>query len=145
MHVSNSMRSARLSTCARARSVARLDHPVLGPSLSRHLKKRTRPNFTSLIGRISHFTFFWKVPDKLRRKVGEDACRGVLVGYPIDAPMYRVHNPVTRCITSPVHVMIHYNVPRFRISVETDSLISNGSDARCRSDYPRPPCHGYSR
>jgi hypothetical protein len=31
---------------------------------------------------------FAKVPDKLRRKLGEKAFRGIMVGYPRDAPGY---------------------------------------------------------
>jgi hypothetical protein len=38
---------------------------------------------------------FAKVPDKLRRKLSEKAFRGVMVGYPTDAPGYRVCNPET--------------------------------------------------
>jgi hypothetical protein len=48
---------------------------------------------------------FAKVPDKLRRKLGEKAFRGVMVGYPPNAPGYRVYNPETRRITTLVHVV----------------------------------------
>jgi hypothetical protein len=48
---------------------------------------------------------FAKVPDKLRRKLGEKAFRGVMVGYPCDAPRYRVYNPETRRITTSVNVV----------------------------------------
>jgi hypothetical protein len=50
-------------------------------------------------------TIFAYVPDKLRRKLGEMAFRGAMVGFPSDAPCYRVYNPVTRRITTSVHVM----------------------------------------
>jgi hypothetical protein len=36
---------------------------------------------------------FAKVPDKLRRKLSEKAFRGVMVGYPRDAPGYRIYTP----------------------------------------------------
>jgi hypothetical protein len=45
-----------------------------------------------------------KVHDKLRRKLGEKAFRGVMVGYPPNAPWYRVYNHVTRGITTTLHV-----------------------------------------
>jgi hypothetical protein len=38
---------------------------------------------------------FGKVPDKLRRKLGEKAFRGVMVGYPPDAPGYHIYIPPT--------------------------------------------------
>jgi hypothetical protein len=46
-----------------------------------------------------------QVPEKLRRKLGEKAFRGIMVGYPRDAPGYRVYNPDTRRITTSVHVV----------------------------------------
>jgi hypothetical protein len=36
--------------------------------------------------RVSGCSVFAKVPDKLRRKLGEKAVRGVMIGYPHDAP-----------------------------------------------------------
>jgi hypothetical protein len=54
---------------------------------------------------------FAKVPEKLRRKVGEKAFRGVMVGYPHDAPGYRVYNPATRRITTSLHVVFQENTP----------------------------------
>jgi hypothetical protein len=50
-------------------------------------------------------TVFAKVPDKLRRKLGEKAFRGVMVGYPPYAQGYRVYNPETRRITTFIHVV----------------------------------------
>jgi hypothetical protein len=38
--------------------------------------------------RVFQCTVFAKVPDKMRRKLGEKAFRGVMVGYPLDAPGY---------------------------------------------------------
>jgi hypothetical protein len=46
-----------------------------------------------------------KVPNKLRRKLGEKANRGIMVGYSPDAPGYHVYNPETRRITTSVHVV----------------------------------------
>jgi hypothetical protein len=48
---------------------------------------------------------FAKVHDKLRRKLGEKTFRGVMVGYPRDAPVYRAYNHVTRRITILVRVV----------------------------------------
>jgi hypothetical protein len=53
--------------------------------------------------RVCGCDVFTKVQDKLRRKLGEKAFRGVMVGYPPDAPGYRVYNPETRRITTSVH------------------------------------------
>jgi hypothetical protein len=69
-----------------------------------------------------------KVPDKLRRKLGEKAFRGVMVSYPSDAPYYRVYNPVTRRITTSVHVMFHEIVPGFLPSLDIGSLISDDTE-----------------
>jgi hypothetical protein len=55
--------------------------------------------------RVFGCAVFAKVPDKLRRKLGEKAFRGVMVGYPTDSPWYRVYNPETRRITTSVHVV----------------------------------------
>jgi hypothetical protein len=49
---------------------------------------------------------FAKVPDKLRRKLSENAFRGVMVGYPPNALGYRIYNPETRRITISVHVVL---------------------------------------
>jgi hypothetical protein len=46
---------------------------------------------------------FAKVPNKLRRKLGEKVFRGVMAGYPHGAHGYRVCNPVSRRITTSVH------------------------------------------
>jgi hypothetical protein len=43
---------------------------------------------------------FAKVPDKLGRKLGEKAFRGVMLGYPHDPSGYRVYNPEIRRITT---------------------------------------------
>jgi hypothetical protein len=66
---------------------------------------------------------FAKVPDKLRRKLGEKAFCGVMVGYRTDAPWYRVYNPETRRITTSVHVVIQENTPGFGTRLSIDSVI----------------------
>jgi hypothetical protein len=66
-----------------------------------------------------------KVPDKLRRKLGEKAFRGVMVGYPPDAPGYRVYNPETRRITTSVHVVFPKNTPGFGAGLLIDSVITD--------------------
>jgi hypothetical protein len=71
---------------------------------------------------------FAKVPDKLRRKLGEKAFRGVMVGYPPDAPGYRVYNPVTRRSITSVHVMFQENVAGFLPSPDTNSMISDETE-----------------
>jgi hypothetical protein len=45
--------------------------------------------------RVYGWTVFAKVTDKLRRKLGEKAFRGIMVGYPPDAPGYRIYNLAT--------------------------------------------------
>jgi hypothetical protein len=74
-----------------------------------------------------------KVPDKLRRKFGEDAFRGVMDGYPPDAPWYRVYNPETRRIITSVHVVFHENTPGFGTRLPIDSVITDPSD----DDFPQ--------
>jgi hypothetical protein len=55
--------------------------------------------------RVFGCTVFAKVPDKFRRKLSDKAFRGVMVGYPHDAPRYRVYNPETLRIITSVHVV----------------------------------------
>jgi hypothetical protein len=69
-----------------------------------------------------------KVPDKLRRKLGEKAFRGIMVGYPHDAPGYRIYNHATRRITTSVHVVFQDDVPGFSPTMAVDSLISDATD-----------------
>jgi hypothetical protein len=54
---------------------------------------------------------FTNVLDKLRRKLGEKAFRGVIVGYPHDAPWYCVSNRVTCRNTASAHVVFQEDVP----------------------------------
>jgi hypothetical protein len=78
--------------------------------------------------RVFGCAVFAKVPDKLRRKVSEKAFRGVMVGYPTDAPGYRVYNPETRRITTSVHVVFQKDTPGFGAQLSVDSAITDPSD-----------------
>jgi hypothetical protein len=78
--------------------------------------------------RIFGCTIFAKVPDKLRRKLSEKAFRGVMVGYPHDAPWYRVYNPKTRRITTSVHVVFQGHTIGFGARFSVDSVITYASD-----------------
>jgi hypothetical protein len=69
-----------------------------------------------------------KVPDKLRRNLGEKVFRGIMVGYPPDTPGYRIYIPATRRITTSVHVVFHEDVPGSPLPMAVDSLISNDPD-----------------
>jgi hypothetical protein len=62
--------------------------------------------------RVFGCAVFAKVSDKQRQKLSEKAFRGVMVGYPLDAPGYRVYNPETRRITTSVHVVFLGSHPR---------------------------------
>jgi hypothetical protein len=64
-----------------------------------------------------------KLPDKLFRKLGENAFRGVIVSYPSNAEGYCVYNPVTRLITTYVHVMFQESILRFGVSTTIDFWI----------------------
>ena len=88
--------------------------------------------------RVFGCAVFAKVPDKLRRKLSEKAFRGVLVGYPIDAPGYRVYNPETRRITTAVHVVFQEDTPGFGAQLSVDSTITNPS-----GDTPATSPHSY--
>jgi hypothetical protein len=69
-----------------------------------------------------------KVPNKLRRKFSEKAFRGVMVGYPTDAPRYRVYNPETRRITTSVHVVFQEDTPGFGARLSVDYVITYSPD-----------------
>jgi hypothetical protein len=90
--------------------------------------------------RVFGCAVFAKVPDKLHRKLGEKAFRGVMVGYPTDAPGYRVHNPETRRITTSVHVVFQENTPGFGTRLPIDSFITDPSDDDSPLDTS-PPSH----
>jgi hypothetical protein len=78
--------------------------------------------------RVFGCDIFAKVPVKLRRKLGEKAFRGVMVGYPPNALGYRVHNPEARLITTSVHVVFQENTPGFGARLPIDSVITDCSD-----------------
>jgi hypothetical protein len=71
--------------------------------------------------------FFAKVSNKLRRKLGEKALRGIMVGYPLDPPGYHIYNLAARRITTSVHVVLPEGVSGFSPSVTIDSWITCGS------------------
>jgi hypothetical protein len=68
-----------------------------------------------------------KMSGKLRRKLGEKAFQGVMVGYPFDAQGYRVYNHDTRCIDTFVHVVFQVYVPGCGSSQTIDSQITDAS------------------
>jgi hypothetical protein len=70
--------------------------------------------------RIVGCNVFAKVPDKLRRKLSEKAFRGVMVGCPPNAPIYRIYNPETRCITTSVHIVFQENTHGFGARLPVD-------------------------
>jgi hypothetical protein len=82
--------------------------------------------------RVCGCAVFAKVLGKMRRKLGEKAFRGVMVGYPPDAPGDRVYNPETLHITTSVHVVFQENTPGFGTPLPIDSAITD------RSDYESP-------
>jgi hypothetical protein len=97
--------------------VMRCHHYCVPPQL--HVQSLGRPQWwhpltllTSFVPHASRFRVFGcavfaKVPDNLRRKLSEKAFRGVMVGYPTDAPGYRVYNnPETRRIATSVHAVV---------------------------------------
>jgi hypothetical protein len=63
--------------------------------------------------RVFGYTVFAKVPDKVRRKLGKKAFRGVMVGYPPNTLGYRVYNHVIRRMTTPVHIVFLEDTPGF--------------------------------
>jgi hypothetical protein len=88
--------SARLCTCATVPTVAPWALPPASHSPSLRCQRPTPPNFASSDAPSS--------PDKLRRKLSE-IFQGVMVGYPLNAPSYRIYNPEARRITTSVHVV----------------------------------------
>jgi hypothetical protein len=68
------------------------------------------------------------VHGKKRRKLDDKGFRGVMVGYPLDAPRNRVYNFVTRRITNTVHVAFKEDVPWFGVSTTIDSMIIDAFD-----------------
>jgi hypothetical protein len=70
--------------------------------------------------RVFGCAVFAKVPDKLRLKLSEKAFRGVMVGYPADAPGYCVYDPKTRRIATSVHVVFQDDIPGFGAQLSVD-------------------------
>jgi hypothetical protein len=52
-----------------------------------------------------------------------------MVGYPLDAPWYRVYNPDTRRITTSVHAVFQESTPGFGTRFPIDSTITDYSEA----------------
>jgi hypothetical protein len=138
MSVPNSMRSCAINTvvCLRNRTyirsvglTGRIPLTLLTSSVSDASKFR-----------VFGCAVFAKVSDKLRRKFGEKAFRGVMVGFPHDARGYRVYNPETRRMTTSVHAVFQENTPGFGSHLPIDSAITDRSD----DEYPQdvsPPSH----
>jgi hypothetical protein len=126
MSVPNAMWSCAVSTIVDLRN--RTFSRAVGPSGGVHLTLLTQVEPDASEFRVFGCTVFAKVPDKLRRKLGEKAFRGVMVGYPSDALGNRVYNPVTRSITTSVHVTFHEIVPGFLPSLDTNPLISDDTE-----------------
>jgi hypothetical protein len=78
---------------------------------------------------------FAKVPYKLRRKLGEKAFCGVMVGYPHVAPGYRIYNLVTRRIITSVHVVFQEDSPGFGTRPTNDSVINDASSTDDALDH----------
>jgi hypothetical protein len=108
MAVPNSMWSCDVTTVVylRNRTYSRL----VGPDGGIHLTLLTSSVHDVSKFRVFGCAVFAKVPDKLRRKLSKKAFRGVMVGYPTDAPGYRVYNPEVRRITTSV---FHEGTPGF--------------------------------
>jgi hypothetical protein len=100
---------------------------------------------TSYVPHASRFRVFGcavfaNVPDKLRRKLSEEAFRGVMVGYPTDAPGYRVYSPETRRITTSLHAVFQEDTPGFGTHLSVDSAITDPSGFGL-SPHPRTRAH----
>jgi hypothetical protein len=111
MFDSNSMWSCAISTVVYLRN--RMFSHAVGVSGSVPLTHLTFQEPDASKFRVFGCIVFAKVPDKLRRKLGEKAFRGIMIGYPPDAPGYRIYNSATRRITTSVHVVFHEDVPGF--------------------------------
>jgi hypothetical protein len=127
MSVSNAMWSSAVITVVyfRNRTFSRAVGPFGGVPLT--LLTLVEPYASKF--HVDSCIFFAKVHDKLRRKLGEKAFCGVMVGFPSDTPCYRMYNPVTRRITTCVLVILQETVPGFQPSPKTDSLILDDMDA----------------
>jgi hypothetical protein len=126
MAVPNSMWSCAVSTVVylRNRTYIRSVGPSGGIPLA--LLTSSVPDASKF--RVFGCAVFAKVPDKLRRKLSEQAFRGVMVGYPTDAPGHRVYNPETRRNTTSVHVVFQKDTPGFGTRISVDKVITDSSD-----------------
>jgi hypothetical protein len=68
-------------------------------------------------------------------ELGKKRFRGVMIGYPHDAPGYRICNPVTRRITTSVHVVVQEDTPGFGTRPTIDSLITDAWDTDDALDH----------
>jgi hypothetical protein len=137
MSIPNAMWSCAVNTIVylRNRTLSRAIGPSGGVPIT--LLTLGEPDASNF--RVFGCTVYASVTDKLRCKLGEKAFRGAMVGYPFDAPSYCVCNPVTRRITTSVHAMFQETVPGFYPYLDTDSLISNGTDVDDGSAHFPPP------
>jgi hypothetical protein len=86
--------------------------------------------------RIVGCNFFAKVPDKLGRKLGEKAFRGVMVDYTHDVPWYRVLNHVTRRITTSVRLVFHKTTPGLGARPPIERVHRGIGHGRCPRPHP---------
>jgi hypothetical protein len=135
MSVPNSMWSRAISTVVYLRN--RMFSRTVGVSVGVPLTLLTSLEPDASKFRVFGGSVFAKVPNKLSRKFGEKAFRGIMVGYLPDAPGYRIYNPATRRITTLVHVVFQENVPGSPPSLTVDSLICD--DPELDSDRGSTP------
>jgi hypothetical protein len=141
MSVPNSMWSCAVSTVVYLRNGTYNRAVGLSGGVPLTMLTLTSPDASKF--RVFGCDVFAKVPDKLRRKLGEKAFRGVMVGYPHEAPWYRVENPATSRITTSVHVVFHESTPGFGARQPIDSVITDASDTddgHETSPRSRPTC-----
>jgi hypothetical protein len=163
MYVRNSMCSCAVITLVYLRN--RTYIRAVGPSGGVPITLLTSQTPDASKFRIFGCTVFAKVLDNLRRKLGEMAFRSVMVGYPHDAPGYHIYNPVTRRITTSVHVFFQEDTPGFGTrptinfviiaALDTDDTLDHSpqphplvpdtpdvDDALALREPDRPPCLG---
>jgi hypothetical protein len=119
MYVPNSMCSCAVNVvvCLRNRTFIRAVGVSGGVPLTMLTTTTPGASKFSVFGCI----VFAKVHAMLRRKMGDKAFRGVMIGYPPDASWYHVDFHVTRRVTTLVHVVFQEDTPRFSTSTPIDS------------------------
>jgi hypothetical protein len=132
MAVPNSMWSCAVSTAVYLRNRTYSRHVGLTDGIILTFLTSSVPDASKFC--VFGCAVFAKVPDKLRRKLGEKAFRGVMDGYPPNAPGYRVYSPETRRITTSVHVVFQENTPGFGTRLSIYSVITDSSDAEPPQD-----------